>query len=113
MKIDDSFSASSDLRSTQVGRTPEVQQQQEARQKQTESRDDSVNLSPLGAELARAIANDPPDVVNRIEQIEQAVNSGTFTVSSEEVAQSLVESALQDTQFENAQAANTAAPPSI
>ena len=113
MKIDDSFSPSSDLRSTQVGRTPEVQQQQEARQKQTESRDDSVNLSPLGAELARAIANDPPDVVNRIEQIEQAVNNGTFTVSSEEVAQALVESALQETQLENAQTASTAAPPSI
>ncbi len=112
MKIDDSFSPSSDLRSTQVGRTPEVQQQQEARQK-TESRDDSVNLSPLGAELARAIANDPPDVVNRIEQIEQAVNNGTFTVSSEEVAQALVESALQETQLENAQTASTAAPPSI
>ena len=113
MKIDDSFAASSDLRSTQVGRTPEVQQQQEARQKQTESRDDSVNLSPLGAELARAIANDPPDVVNQIEQLEQAVNNGTFTASAEEVAQALVESALQDTQLENAQSANTAAPPSF
>ena len=113
MKIDDSFAASSDLRSTQVGRTPEVQQQQEARQKQTESRDDSVNLSPLGAELARSITNDPPDVVHQIEQLEQAVNNGTFTASTEEVAQALVESALQDTQLENTQSANTASPPSF
>ena len=45
----------------------------------------------LGERLARALTNDPPDVVARIEQLEQAVQSGTFEASSSEVAESIID----------------------
>lgn len=96
MRIDDSFAASNDVRSTELGRSQEVQeQQQQARQSRSESESDSASLSALGANLARALTNDPPDVVARIEQLEQAVQSGTFEASSSEVAESIIDAALQ------------------
>ncbi|MDA1315377.1 MAG: flagellar biosynthesis anti-sigma factor FlgM [Acidobacteria bacterium] len=101
MKIDDSFAASNDVRSTQVGRTPEVEQQQKTRQQRTATQTDSASLSQLGTELARALENDSPDVVSKIEQLEKAVQSGTFKSSASSVAQSLIDDALQGTALDN------------
>ena len=101
MKIDDSFAASNDVRSTQVGRTQEVDQQPKARQRQTGSETDSANLSRLGSDLARALENDPPDVVSKIEQLEKAVQSGTFQTSAALVSQSLIDDALQGTALDS------------
>ena len=96
MRIDDSFAASNDVRSTELGRSQEIQQQeQQARQSRSESESDSASLSALGANLARALTSDPPDVVARVEQLEQAVQSGTFEASSSEVAESVIDAALQ------------------
>jgi anti-sigma28 factor (negative regulator of flagellin synthesis) len=101
MKIDDSFAASNDVRSTQVGRSQEIEQQQKPRQRGAESQTDSANLSPLGTDLARALENDPPNVVSKIEQLEKAVQNGTFQASPSSVAQSIIDDALQATAVEN------------
>ena len=113
MRIGDSLAlaASGDLRSAQVGKIPKLQQQQAAHQTQGEFREDSVSPSSLGAELARAIATDPPQVVQEIHQLEKAVNNGTFTADSAEVVQALIESALQETQLGNTQTSKTARAP--
>ena len=96
IRIDDSFAASSDLRSGQVGRPQqEIQQGTQARQQSTESPGDSASLSSLGTELARALANEPPDVVNRIDQLQQAVASGNFSAPAEEVASAVIDDALR------------------
>ena len=102
--IDDSFAASSDLRSTQVGRPQEPQQNKnvQARQRSAETQGDSANLSSLGTELARALANEPPDAVNRIDQLQEAVAAGNFSVPAEEVASSVIDDALQGDELQNA-----------
>ena len=101
MRIDDSFAASNDVRSTQVGRSQEVEQQQRASQRPNESQTDSASLSALGAQLARALENDPPDVVTRIEHLEKAVQNGTFQASASSVAESIIDHALRSTAAED------------
>ena len=96
MRIDDSLASSSDLQSTtQVGKAQQLQVEQNAKQKQTESGKDSVSLSPFGSQLAQAISNDPPEVIQQIDQLQQAVNNGTFNVPSDQVAQAVVNGAVR------------------
>ena len=95
MRIDDSLATSSDLQSTtQVGKAQQLQVEQNAKQKQTESGKDSVSLSPFGSELTQAINNDPPEVIQQIDQLRQAVNNGTFNVPADQVAQAVVNGAV-------------------
>ena len=95
MRIDDNLASSSDLQSTQVGKTQQLQVEQNAKQKQTESSKDSVSLSPFGSDLAQAINNDPPEVIQQIDQLRQAVNNGTFNVPSDQVARAVVNGAVK------------------
>ena len=95
MRIDDNLASSSDLQSTQVGKAQQLQVEQDAKQKQTESAKDSVSLSPFGSDLAQAINNDPPEVIQQIDQLRQAVNNGTFNVPADQVAQAVVNGAVR------------------
>ena len=95
MRIDDNLASSSDLQSTQVGKTQQLEVEQAAKQKQTESAKDSVSLSPFGSDLAQAISNDPPEVIEQIDQLRQAVNNGTFNVPADQVAQAVVNGAVR------------------
>ena len=108
--IDDSLAASGGLRSTSVGRPQDPQQDVQARQRPADKRDDSANLSSLSTELARALAKEPPDVVNRVEKLQEAVASGNFSVPVEEVAGSVINDALQGDELQIA-AANLLTPP--
>ena len=97
MRIDDNLASSSDLQSTtQVGKAQRLQVEQDAKQKQTESAKDSVSLSPFGSDLAKAINNDPPEVIQQIDQLRQAVNNGTFSVPADQVAQAVVNGAVNE-----------------
>lgn len=95
MRIDDNLASSSDLQSTQVGKAQQLQVEQNAKQKQTESAKDSVSLSPFGSDLAQAINNDSPEVIQQIDQLRQAVNNGTFNVPADQVAQAVVNGAVR------------------
>jgi flagellar biosynthesis anti-sigma factor FlgM len=108
--IDDSLAASGGLRSTPVGRPQEQQQDVQARQRPADKRDDSANLSSLSTELARALANEPPDVVSRVERLQEAVASGNFSVPVEEVAGSVINDALLGDELQNA-SVNLFSPP--
>ena len=95
MRIDDNLASSSDLQSTQVGKAQQLQVEQNAKQKKTESGKDSVSLSPFGSDLAQAINNDPPEVIQQVEQLRQAVNNGTFNVPADQVARAVVNGAVK------------------
>jgi anti-sigma28 factor (negative regulator of flagellin synthesis) len=98
--LGDNFAPSSDVRSSQDVRSGQVEQ---ARESRVESRDraaesspgsDSVSLSSLGAELARSLATESQQEVRRVDELQQAVNNGTLTASSEETAARVVDEAL-------------------
>jgi len=94
MRIDNNLASSGDLQSTQVDKAQQLQVEQTAKQKQTEPAKDSVSLSPYGSDLAQAISNDPPEVIQQIDQLQQAVNSGTFNVPADQVAKAVVNGAV-------------------
>ncbi len=94
MRIDDHSTTAGDLQSSQVDRTQQVERQQQARERASTQGSDTVSLSALGEQLASAIETDPPEVVRQIEQLEQAVNNGTFSAGSSDVARSIVGAAL-------------------
>ena len=96
MRIDDNLASSpSDLQSAQVSKAQQLQVEQNAKQKKTESTKDSVSLSPFGSDLAQAINNDPPEVIQQVEQLRQAVNNGTFNVPADQVARAVVNGAVK------------------
>jgi len=95
MKIEDSFSPSSDLRSQHVSRTPETQVDGRGAGRRSETaKSDTANISALSAELARAIEQEPPETVARIERLQEAIGNGTYDVSSKAVASKIVAVAL-------------------
>jgi len=83
MKIDDGFSPSSDVRSPLVSRTPET------------PGTDSASLSALSVELSRAIDQEPPEVVARIQKLQEAISNGTYLVPSSAVASRIVGAAAE------------------
>lgn len=99
--LGDNFAPSSDVRSSQDARSNQVEQTQQVQlERQERSREsgagsDSVSLSSLGAELARSLATESPQEVRRMDELQQAVNNGTFTASNEKTASRVVEDALQ------------------
>ncbi len=100
--LGDNFAPSSDVRSSQDVRSGQVEQAQQVRsERQERSREsstggDSVSLSSLGTELARSLATESPQEARRVDELQQAVNNGTFTASSEETATRVVEDAIQN-----------------
>lgn len=100
MRVDDSFSASSDLRSLQVERSPETQPERQARSGRLDRGGDAVDLSALSADISRALAGDSPQEIARVERTQEAVASGAFSVPAGEVADSLIDDALFGTSFE-------------
>ena len=95
MKIDDSFSPSGDLRSQLVNRTPETQTENRGAERRSEtSRSDAASLSNLSVELSRAVEQDPPEAVARIQRLQESIANGTYSVPSSEVASKIVSSAL-------------------
>ena len=94
MRIDDHFSPSSDVQSRQVERPQQLEREQQVAEKGVQSGKDSASLSSLAVQLARALGTEPPELTNKIERLQEAVANGTFSVAADEVAQSLVDDAL-------------------
>ena len=98
MRLDDNFTASSDLRGLQhVDRTPEAQLDQTRRSGRGGGRDgDTASISSLGAELSRAWAEDAPAEIERLAATQRAYESGQLAASGEETAEGLITAALTD-----------------
>jgi flagellar biosynthesis anti-sigma factor FlgM len=95
MKIDDNFSPSSDLRSQLVHRTPDTRTDQPGGPRRPDSTaSDSASLSSLGVELSRAIQQEPPELVARIQRLQEAIANGTYSVPSSAVASKIVGASL-------------------
>lgn len=98
--LGDNFAPSNDVRSGQEVRSGQVEQAEQSRlerrdrARESEPGTDSVSLSSLGSEVARALATESQAEVRRVDELQQAVNNGTFTASSEETATQVVEDAL-------------------
>jgi len=108
LRIDDSFSASSDLRSLQIERTQETSPEQSRRQG-APGREDSVSLSGLASELARAISEESPEEISRVDRAQQAVAANNFSVPAEETADRILDAAVSDAQVDSELSALAAA----
>lgn len=101
MRIEDSANLSTDARSVQLDRTQETQQDgQRARARGGRQQNDSVSVSSLGSQLARAIEQPGAEEVTRVEQAQRAEQSGGLDVSDEQLADSLIQGALADTSLD-------------
>jgi hypothetical protein len=95
LTIDDSFAPANDTRASQIRQTPPVDTQQAERARSKPALEDSTQISALSAELLRAINEEPPDVVNRIEQLEQAVATNSLASPPDEIANAILNEALR------------------
>jgi anti-sigma28 factor (negative regulator of flagellin synthesis) len=98
--LGDNFAPSSDVsssqetRSSQVEQAQQVQLERQERARESGSSSDSVSLSSLGAELARSLSTESAQEVRQVDELQKAVNNGTFAASSEETAARVVDDAL-------------------
>ncbi len=93
MRID-SFSTSADVHSREVDRTSHTQSEQSGREVSGRGGGDSASISPLAQQLAQALDENSPAQVRRVEQTQEALQSGHLNVTSSEIADSLISDAL-------------------
>ena len=101
MRIDDTFSASTDLRSLQVERSPQAEVQGARPRRTEQAGGDSASLSAIGIELSRALAGESPESVARVERAQKAYEAGDSFGPSGEVADALIASALEETTLDS------------
>lgn len=101
MRIDDTFSASTDLRSLQVERSPQAEVQGTRPQRTEQAGGDSASLSAIGVEVSRALAGESQESVARVERAQKAYEAGDSFGSAEEVAGALIASALDETALDS------------
>ena len=102
MRIEDSGSVSTDTRSVQLDRAHEAQAEQaRGRGRSREPQGDSVSLSSLGSQVARALSEPGPEEVARVEQAQRAEQSGALDVSDEQLADALINGAVRDTSLDS------------
>ncbi|MEZ5363020.1 MAG: hypothetical protein R2748_11945 [Bryobacterales bacterium] len=102
MRIEDSASVSADLRSVQLDRTQETQSDgARGRDRARQGQGDSVNVSSLGSQIARALEQPSTDEVSRVEQAQRAEASGDSKVSDEQLADALIQGAVRDTSLDS------------
>jgi anti-sigma28 factor (negative regulator of flagellin synthesis) len=101
MRIDDSASVQSDPRSVQLDRTHETQQEgARGRGRSGQPQGDSVNVSSLGSQVARALNEPNAEEVTRVEQAQRAEQTGGLDVSDEQLADALINGAVRDTSLD-------------
>jgi hypothetical protein len=87
-----------DPRSVQLDRTHEAQPEgARGRGRPGHSHGDSVSLSSLGSQVARALGEPSTEEIVRLEQAQRAERVGGLDVSDEELADALIAGALRDT----------------
>ncbi len=103
MRIDDNLTASTYLRPAQTeGVRNEPAGPGGGSRPGSTGGEDSVALSSLGSEIARALSQDSPEEITRISEAREAVRSGSLNQEIGEVADALIEAALSSTGLESA-----------
>lgn len=100
MRIDDTSTASADLRSLQIDRTSETGVEQPQKSRGARDTGDSANVSPLGLEISRAIGEDGPAELRRVAEAQGAHEAGLSKEDASSIAESLIGSALDETALE-------------
>ena len=100
MKVEDIFSpsnvsSSGDLRSQGVGRPEETRATGRAQGTKAENSSDAASLSALSLELSRAVNQDSPEMLAKIDRLQETVANGSYDVPSSEVSARIVASALK------------------
>ncbi len=97
MRVEDTFAASTDIRSGQINRANDPRLQPQQRVKRDGPGSDAVELSSIGSEVARQLASESPQEITRVEETRQAVLAGNFNVPAAELADSIIDGALSET----------------
>jgi len=97
MRIDDNFAASSDLvRSTQLDRTQQVENERAGQRRDGFAPTDTASLSSLSTQVTRALSAESPEQVQTLERLQESVNNGTLNVPSDQVARAVVAASLAE-----------------
>ncbi len=95
MKIDDRSQTSNDLRSSSVSRPVEAREDQRSQTRRPDGPTDRASISALGAQLSRALEHEPPEQVQKVERLQKAVASGTYSAPASQVSRKIVSEALR------------------
>lgn len=96
MKIDN-FTPSTDLHSTQIDKTQQTENVRSQRSGKASAGEDSASISSLTQQIAQGLASESPERVAQVTEAQQLYQSGGLNVPSAEVADSLIQSAVDDT----------------
>ena len=94
MKIDN-FTPSADLQSTHIDKTQQAENIRS--QGKTRAAQDSASISSLAQQISQGLETESPERVARVEEAQKLYQSGGLNISSAEVADSLIQSAVADT----------------
>ncbi|MDA0205066.1 MAG: flagellar biosynthesis anti-sigma factor FlgM [Acidobacteria bacterium] len=96
MKIDN-FTPSTDLQSTHVDKAQQTENTRSQRSGKTNAAQDSASISSLTQQISQGLQTESPERVARVEEAQKLFQSGGFNVPAAEVADSLIQSAIEDT----------------
>jgi len=110
VKIDDNLTASTYLRPAQTDGVRNDPAAPDSRDRaSSRGGEDSVALSSLSSEIARALSQDSPEEITRVSAAREAVESGSIHSEASELADSLIDAALSETSVESSLSRPTAA----
>ncbi len=96
MKIDN-FTPSTDLQSAHVDRTQQTELDKSQRASRSTSGKDTASISPLTQQIAQVLQQDSPEEIERVAEAQKIYRSGGFSAPTAEVADALIQSALDET----------------
>jgi anti-sigma28 factor (negative regulator of flagellin synthesis) len=96
LKIDN-FTPSTDLQSTHIDKTQQTENVRSQRSGKTPAGQDSASISSLTQQIAQGLESESPERVAQVAEAQQLYQSGGLNVPSAEVADSLIQSAVDDT----------------
>ena len=96
MKIDN-FTPSTDLQSTHIDRTQQAENTRSQGNGKARAAQDSAAISSLAQQISQGLETESPERVARVEEAQKLYQSGGLNISSAEVADSLIQSAVADT----------------
>jgi anti-sigma28 factor (negative regulator of flagellin synthesis) len=93
----DNFTPSTDLQSTHVDKAQQAEHGKTQRANRPTGGKDSAAISPLTQQISQVLQQDSPDRVEAVAQAQKIYQSGNFSAPTAEVADALIQSAVDET----------------
>jgi len=93
----DNFTPSTDLQSTHVDKAQQAENGRSQRTSRSTNGKDTVSISPLTQQIAQVLQQDSPEEIERVAEAQKIYQSGGFSAPTAEVADALIQSALDET----------------